>query len=71
MEEGERILSKMGQYPVIKMSLKSAKQPDFATAFLMLRKEIIDEFGRHAYLQNSPLLQEKDRERFREAFLRE
>ena len=69
MKEGEKILSMMGKYPVIKLSLKSAKQPDFETAFLMLRREIIDEFGRHAYLENSPALPLKDRERFRELLL--
>lgn len=71
MEEGDEILSQMGKYPVIKLSLKGAKQPDFETAFLMLRKEIIDEFGRHAYLGDSAALQEKDRERFRELLLGE
>ena len=71
MQEDERILSKMGQYPVIKLSLKGAKQPDFETAFLMLRKEIVDEFGRHGYLEKSPVLSEKDRDRFRELLLGE
>lgn len=71
MQEDREILSKMGQYPVIKLSLKGAKQPDFETAFLMLRREIIDEFGRHGYLENSPALPERDRERFRELLLGE
>ena len=71
MQEDEKILSKMGQYPVIKLSLKGARQPDFETAFLMLRREIIDEFGRHGYLEDSPALPERDRERFRELLLGE
>ena len=29
MEEGEKYLSKFGKYPVISLSLKSAKQPNF------------------------------------------
>ncbi|MCR5232330.1 MAG: AAA family ATPase [Lachnospiraceae bacterium] len=44
MEAGDDILSMMGQYPVINMSLKSAKQPDFYGAFIRLREEIIGEF---------------------------
>ena len=71
MECGEEVLSRMGQYPVIKMSLKGAKQPDFAGAFLMLRKEIIDEYSRHSYLCESPLLKEDEKARFRELWLGE
>jgi len=65
METGETVLSNMGQYPVIKLSLKSAKQPDFERAFMMLREEIIDECERHACLKNSAALDETERERFK------
>ncbi len=34
MGASEEILSMMGRYPVIKLSLKSAKQPDFCEAAL-------------------------------------
>ena len=54
MEAGEDILSGMGQFPVIALSLKSAKQPDFETAFLKLREEIVSEFMRHDYISSSP-----------------
>lgn len=64
MDCGEEILSHMGRYPVIRMSLKGAKRPDFDSAFLMLRSEIIDEFGRHSYLKDSPALDETDRAQF-------
>ena len=60
MGEREEILSMLGQYPVIKLSLKSAKQPDFYSAFLKLRDEIIDEYDRHSYLLNSDRLNNKD-----------
>lgn len=66
MTAGKDVLTKMGQYPVIKLSLKGAKQPDFERAFLMLREEIIDECERHAYLKDSAALEETERERFRE-----
>lgn len=34
MREGERILSLMGKYPVIKLSLKGARKPDLEVLFL-------------------------------------
>lgn len=63
---GEEILARMGKYLVIKLSLKGAKQPDFETAFMMLRKEIIHEFERHVYLKDSSLLNERERIRVQE-----
>lgn len=39
-----------GKYPVISLSLKSAKQPDFTTAFYCLKEEIAREFKRHQYV---------------------
>ena len=57
----DEILSMMGQYPVIKLSLKSAKQGDFLTAFKKLRDEIIYEFKRHSYLWVDDVLPREDR----------
>ena len=57
----EKILSMMGKYPVIKLSLKSAKQPDFESAFKAIRDEIIGEFLRHEYLKESEQLSEEER----------
>ena len=51
MNADEKILSKMGQYPVIKLSLKSAAQNDFYNSFMKLREEIIYEFERHNYIK--------------------
>ncbi len=53
---GEEVLSKMGRHPVIKLSLKSARQPDFRTAMLRLRDQIVSEFLRHEYLCGSKRL---------------
>ena len=66
MAEGDEILSHMGKYPVIKMSLKSAKQPDFEGAFLALRDDIIGEFRRHDYLMKSDALDDEEKGRFKE-----
>nr|MCR4616553.1 AAA family ATPase [Lachnospiraceae bacterium] len=64
MEADQKILDMMGQYPVIKLSLKSAKQPDYRTAVLRLRDEILSEFGRHEYLLKSGELETHSRELF-------
>ena len=64
MNASERVLSMMGRYPVIKLSLKSAKQPDFYGAFIKLREEIIYEFERHNYLMNSDALTDTEKQDF-------
>ena len=61
----DKILSMMGKYPVIKLSLKSAKQPDFYNAFMKLREEILSEFERHAYLERSDVLSAEKKEVFK------
>ena len=47
---GEEILKHQQQYPVIFLSLKSAKQPNFEEAYKKLCGEIAGEFRRHQYL---------------------
>ena len=63
MEAGEQYLSHMGQYPVINLSLKSGKQPDFDMAYHMLTRQIADEYKRHMYILNDNML-EADQERY-------
>ena len=69
MDAPEDILSMMGRYPVIKLSLKSAKQPRYISAALQLRDEIISEFSRHSYIRNSTKLDEDDIRMFNELSL--
>lgn len=58
---GENYTSHMGQYPVINLSLKSAKQGDLQLAFQCLREEISNEFRRHLYiLESDKLATEKE-----------
>lgn len=68
MNCGDEILSRLGQYPVIKLTLKSAKQPWFYGAFMKLRDEIIGEFARHSYVLDSDRLPEKSRAEFNEFY---
>ncbi len=67
-ECGEEILAHQQQYPVIFMSLKSAKQDDYQTAYACLIDEICKEFQRHCYvLQGEMPL--RDREIFERILL--
>ena len=60
MEAGEEYLKHMGQYPVIFLSLKSAKQPTYEMAYLSLIDEIRKEYTRHRYLlDNENIIREE------------
>ena len=49
-------------YPVINLSLKSAKQPNYEMAYGSLVDDIINEYQRHAYVLEGDLpLQERRR----------
>ncbi|MBR1692313.1 MAG: AAA family ATPase [Lachnospiraceae bacterium] len=56
MNTGEEYLSHMGKYPVINLTLKGAKQPDFKLAYTMLVRQIANEFLRHKYILESKRL---------------
>lgn len=58
MDAGEAYVSHMGQYPVINLSLKGGKQPDYKTAFLMLKRQITDEYFRHMFILKDERLAE-------------
>ena len=62
MDAGESYFSHAGKYPVINLSLKSAKQPSFDIAYACLRDEIAGEYYRHQYVAESAILTEKERE---------
>ena len=63
---GEDILRHQQQYPVISLSLKSAKQPDFDTAYGNICREIADEFRRHRYVLEAGKLDEDQVDVFRD-----
>lgn len=50
MDAGEAYTSQMGQYCVIDLTLKSAKQADFETAYYMIKTGIASEFERYMTL---------------------
>lgn len=47
MNDDEIYTSQRGQFPVVLLTLKSARQGDFDTAYYMIRNEISSEFQRH------------------------
>ncbi|MGN0414805.1 MAG: AAA family ATPase [Agathobacter sp.] len=65
MEAGEKYTGELGQYPVIKLSLKSAKQPNYQMAYGCLRSEIIYEYDRHRYVLEGDFLTEEEKDNYR------
>ena len=61
MEAGEKYTDELGQYPVIKLSLKSAKQPTYEMAYNCLRNEMIYEFDRHRYVLEGKRLSDAEK----------
>lgn len=61
MQAGEDYTSQMGQYPVIFMTLKSAKQPDYKLAYGVLTGDIRREFERHRYVLQKDILTDEQK----------
>lgn len=64
MDSGEEYTLHMGKYPVINLSLKSGKQPNFKMARESLIDEIRDEYIRHSFVLKSEKLIETEKESF-------
>ena len=61
MEQGKEYTEHMGEYPVINLTLKSAKQPTFESAYGKMRNAIADEFQRHQYILTSEKISGEDK----------
>ncbi|MDO4305912.1 MAG: AAA family ATPase [Eubacteriales bacterium] len=66
MSAGEEYVDQMGKYPVINMTLKSAKQGTFESAYYKIKEEIAREFKKHDILLESKNLLETDKQLFRD-----
>ena len=64
MEAGAQYTGHMGKYPVIFLSMKSAKQPDFEMAYSRVLTDIVSEFERHAYLLEGNVLTPAQKKRY-------
>lgn len=49
LSAGEAYTGQMNRYPVLNLTLKSAKQGDFETAVYMTRSGVTVEFGRYRH----------------------
>lgn len=61
-EAGEQYMKHMAKYPVISLSLKSAKQPDFDIAYQCMVQDIAYEYDRHRYVLEGEQLSDADKE---------
>ena len=61
MEAGEAYTGQMGRYPVINLTLKSAKQNTREAAFYKLKDLLSTEFARHENLREHRTLSDKER----------
>lgn len=64
MKVSESYHRMMGQFPVIFLTLKAAKQENFSLAYAMIVREIADEFRRHSHITDSSNLSEEEKERY-------
>lgn len=64
MEQGEKYTGHMGKYPVINLTLKSAKQPTFESAYDKIKKAVADEFQRHQYILTYGKINDEDKRLF-------
>lgn len=62
--ESEKYTKYIGQYPVINLSLKSGKQPNYKMAYDSLIDEIMKEYRRHNFVLNSDKLLESEKKIF-------
>lgn len=56
MKSGDKYTSHMGQYPVINLSLRSGKLPNFELAYISIKRRITEEYKRHEYILESEKL---------------
>ena len=54
----------MGQYPVIHLSFKNVKKSNYEDCMTLIKDMLSDEFRRHQYLQNSGMLEDRERIKF-------
>jgi len=62
---GKKYLDHMGKYPVIFLSFRDIKEPDWEITYRKIKKLILDEYLRHDYLLSSPKLKSQEKDYFR------
>jgi len=64
MNAGDKYIQQMGQYPLINLTLKSAKQTTFPYAYVCIKEAIAEEYARHEAVVMKHLTNEANREKF-------
>lgn len=64
MKAGDKYIKKMGQYPIINLTLKLAKQTTFHYALNCIKEAIAEEYARHEAVVMKHLTNEANREKF-------
>lgn len=64
MGQGKEYTKHMGEYSVINLTLKSAKQPTFESAYSKMKRAVADEFQRHQYILTNEKINEEDKKLF-------
>jgi hypothetical protein len=62
---GPQYLEKMGKHPVIFLTFKNIKEPDWEITYRKIKKLIQDEYLKHKYLGNSPKLEPQEQDYFK------
>ena len=64
MQAGERYTNEQEQYPVINLTLKSAKQPNWSLAYTWMKRSVAEEYDRHKYILSDTRLSEAKKSRY-------
>ncbi|HLP47513.1 MAG TPA: AAA family ATPase [Candidatus Kapabacteria bacterium] len=64
-DAGEKYLEKMGQYPVIFLTFKDIKETNWKSCWSKIKELIQDEYVKHDYLLDSPLLKPTEKKYFK------
>jgi len=64
-DAGREYTDKMGQYPVIFLTFKDIKEPDWNSCFYMIKQLIQDEYLRHDYLLDGKTLKPQEKAYFK------
>jgi hypothetical protein len=70
MQAGDKYTSHMCKYPVINISLKSAKKDTFDMAYESIKEIIIETYSRHKYLLDSAKLNEGQKKLFKSIYIK-
>ncbi len=62
---GSQCLDKMGQHPVIFLTFKNIKESDWKSCWSKLKELIQDEYVKHDYLLDSPVMKPTEKEYFK------